>query len=91
MQNTNHGFTTNKRIVTDKILLELTQKEVDEMMHKQRKDYLVFKLKKLKLLIDMDVYSDTTREAYEQTMQRNERIDYRRKAMDWTLAELEDI
>jgi len=83
-----HGF--EAKIITDNVLLELSDQEKNEMMEMKRKDYLIYKLKKLKLLIDRDVLDDHYKDSYEETVKIQDQINYRQKAMDWTLAEISD-
>jgi hypothetical protein len=83
-----HGF--EQSIVTDKILLELTDEDIDSMKSLDRKNYLLSKLLFLRKLIRRDGIRDRYKDSYEESVLIDARLKYRENALNWTLAELED-
>ena len=89
MARSKHGF-TDVDIITDKVLLELSEEDVELMKGLTRNPYLRFKLLKLRELIQRDGARNRFKEEYEESCLVEARLMYRNKAIDWTLVELSD-
>ena len=89
MKKSKHGFPTDS-IITDKVLLELSDDDIALMKNLERIPYLRFKLLKLRELIQRDGARDRFKEDYDESCKIEARLMYRNKAIDWVLAEIND-